>query len=81
MDKHYFQHGNFFILIKHIYIAYIMYILYIQEYDTDELVVDIISSNTHSVVNLVSPWVHRKKEEILTWGKKTHPEIVEVKKN
>jgi len=47
------------------------------DYDTDELIVDIISSNTHSVVNLVSPWVHRKKGEILEWGKKTHPEIVE----
>lgn len=31
------------------------------------------------MVNLVSPWVHRKKKEILEWGKNAHPEIVEVK--
>jgi len=49
----------------------------IGEYTTDDLIVDIISSNTHSVVNLVSPWVHRKKNEILEWGKKNHPKIVE----
>ncbi|ORX60858.1 hypothetical protein BCR36DRAFT_578930 [Piromyces finnis] len=46
-------------------------------YNTDDLIVDIISSNTHSVVNLVSPWLHKKKQEILEWGKKIHPEIVE----
>jgi len=49
----------------------------IGEYDTDDLIVDIISSNTHSVVNLVSPWVHKRKDEILKWGKEAHPEIVE----
>ncbi|ORX77155.1 hypothetical protein BCR32DRAFT_64594 [Anaeromyces robustus] len=46
-------------------------------YNTDDLIVDIISSNTHSVVNLVSPWVHKRKDEILEWGRKEHPEIVE----
>jgi len=47
------------------------------DYNTDDLIVDIISSNTHSVVNLVSPWLHKKKNEILEWGKNAHPEIVE----
>ncbi|KAL6613049.1 hypothetical protein U3516DRAFT_592157 [Neocallimastix sp. 'constans'] len=47
------------------------------DYNTEDLIVDIISSNTHSVVNLVSPWVHKRKEEITEWGKKNHPEIVE----
>jgi len=47
------------------------------DYNTEDLMVDIISSNTHSVVNLVSPWLHKKKNEILSWGRKTHPEIVE----
>ena len=42
------------------------------------MIVDIISSNTHSVVNLVSPWLHRKKKEILEWGRKNRPDIVEV---
>jgi len=49
-----------------------------KDYNTEDLIVDIISSNTHSVVNLVSPWVHKRKEEITEWGKKNHPEIVEV---
>jgi len=34
----------------------------IGEYNPEDLIVDIISSNTHSVVNLVSPWVHKKKK-------------------
>jgi len=37
--------------------------------------VHIISSNTHSVLNCLSPWIHQNKEKILKWGKEAKPEI------
>jgi CRP-like cAMP-binding protein len=33
------------------------------------LTVDIISSNTYSFVNLLSPYLHEHKEKIMAWGK------------
>lgn len=47
------------------------------DFNPENLIVDVISSNTHSVVNLVSPWLHKRKEMILEWGKKNYPDIVE----
>jgi len=37
--------------------------------------VAIISSNTHSVVNCVSPFLHSHREEILEWGRENVSEI------
>ncbi|OUM62344.1 hypothetical protein PIROE2DRAFT_69517 [Piromyces sp. E2] len=53
----------------------------IGEYDTNDLIVDIISSNTHSVVNLVSPWLHKKKSEILDWENSQNKQRKDQKKN
>jgi len=39
------------------------------------LCVDLISSNTHSVLNLLSPYVHKKYPEILSWGRENHPDV------
>jgi hypothetical protein len=38
-----------------------------------EIGVDIISSNTHSVINCLSPYLHRKKSEIMAWVAKEKP--------
>jgi len=38
-------------------------------------VVDIISSNTHSVKNLISPYIHANREKIVEWGRLHHPEV------
>lgn len=38
-----------------------------------ELEVDIVSSNTHSVINCLSPYLHRKRAEILSWAEKEKP--------
>ena len=39
-----------------------------------ELAVHVISSNTHSVPNCLSPWLGRNAEKILAWGEETgHP--------
>ena len=46
--------------------------------DIENISVSLISSNTHSVVNLISPWVHKNKELILDWGKKTQPNAFNV---
>ena len=37
---------------------------------------NIISSNTTSVRNLVSPYIHKNKSKIEDWGKETHPDIM-----
>ena len=40
----------------------------------DNVIVSIISSNMHSVVNLVSPWIHNNRTMLLEWGQKFSPE-------
>ena len=40
-----------------------------------ELRVHIISSNTHSVANCLSPYMGRRREEILAWGRTHMPEL------
>ena len=40
------------------------------------LVVDIVSSNTHSVLNILSPYLHSHRSEIMAWGKEHTPEIL-----
>ena len=37
--------------------------------------VHIISSNTHSVTNCLSPWLAENADAILAWGREHHPEI------
>lgn len=39
------------------------------------LEVHIISSNTHSVANLLSPYLARRRDELLTWGRTNRPEL------
>ena len=39
------------------------------------LEVHVISSNTHSVANCLSPWVHRRRDELLAWGRAERPEV------
>lgn len=39
------------------------------------LAVHLISSNTHSVGNCLSPFVARRREEILAWGRRAHPAL------
>ena len=41
-----------------------------------ELTTHIISSNTTSVRNLISPFIHKNKSKIEDWGKGTHPDIM-----
>lgn len=36
-----------------------------------------ISSNTHSVTNLLSPWVRQKAEDLLSWGRENLPHAFE----
>ena len=43
--------------------------------DDDALEVHIVSSNTHSVSNCLSPFLGRRQADILAWGKLHHPEI------
>lgn len=35
----------------------------------DDVLVDIISSNTHSVVNILSPYLHSMKDVIFAWAR------------
>ena len=42
------------------------------------LTVDIMSSNTHSVVNLLSPYLHSHRDEILEWGKEHCKEVPDL---
>lgn len=44
----------------------------------DDLDVHVISSNTHSVTNCLSPWLVEHAHEILAWGEQAHPELVEA---
>lgn len=39
------------------------------------LEVHIVSSNTHSVGNLLSPYLARRKDELLAWGRRERPEL------
>lgn len=39
------------------------------------LEVHIISSNTHSVANLLSPYLARRRDEVLQWGRSARPEV------
>jgi len=43
----------------------------------DDLVVDIVSSNQHSVKNCLSPYVHSKRNEFLNWAKENARQILE----
>ena len=43
----------------------------------DTLDVHIISSNTHSVGNCLSPYVARRRAEILAWGRERYPALCE----
>jgi CRP-like cAMP-binding protein len=43
--------------------------------DSDELEVHIISSNTHSVANCLSPYLGKRAEEIARWGREHRPEL------
>jgi hypothetical protein len=50
-----------------------------EETDPDDtLVVDIISSNTHSVLNCLSPYLHEHAEEILAWAAVKLPYLSDV---
>ncbi len=44
-----------------------------EEEEECEIEVDIISSNTHSVINCLSPYLHRKKPEIMAWVAREKP--------
>ncbi|MCB9669112.1 MAG: cyclic nucleotide-binding domain-containing protein [Alphaproteobacteria bacterium] len=44
----------------------------------DDFPVHIISSNTHSVTNCLSPWLQENAERVLTWGREAHPEIMDL---
>lgn len=41
----------------------------------EDLEVDIVSSNTHSVVNCLSPYLHEHREDILAWGQEHLSEL------
>lgn len=43
----------------------------------DALDVHIISSNTHSVQNCLSPYLRERADEIEAWGREHHPELFE----
>lgn len=40
-----------------------------------QLEVHIVSSNTHSVSNCLSSWVHSRRDELLAWGQRTQREV------
>ncbi len=45
----------------------------------DDVAVHVISSNTHSVHNCLSPWIGAHSERILAWGRETgHPLVEEA---
>lgn len=46
--------------------------------DSPELRVHLISSNTHSVGNCLSPYVARRRDDILAWGRQHYPALVEA---
>ncbi|KAJ3338362.1 hypothetical protein HDU93_009597 [Gonapodya sp. JEL0774] len=48
------------------------------EWSEADLDVDIISSNTHSVINILSPFLHARRDEILGWGRKYKKDVVEA---
>lgn len=44
----------------------------------DDFPVHVISSNTHSVTNCLSPWLQENAETVLAWGREAHPEVMEA---
>jgi CRP-like cAMP-binding protein len=44
----------------------------------DDFPVHVVSSNTHSVTNCLSPWLADNADRILAWGETTHPEWVDA---
>ena len=44
-----------------------------------DLPVHIISSNTHSVANCLSPWLHRHRREVEAWGRTHTPDLFEAR--
>ena len=34
----------------------------------ESVAVSLISSNTHSIMNLLSPWVHQNRNKMIEWG-------------
>ncbi|KXS21030.1 hypothetical protein M427DRAFT_350598 [Gonapodya prolifera JEL478] len=48
------------------------------DWSEDDLDVDIISSNTHSVINILSPFLHSRRDEILEWGRKHKKDVVDA---
>ncbi len=44
----------------------------------DTFPVHIVSSNTHSVTNCLSPWLAENADRILEWGRSAHPEWVDA---
>lgn len=44
----------------------------------DDFPVHVISSNTHSVTNCLSPWLQENADDVLAWGREVHPEIVDA---
>jgi CRP-like cAMP-binding protein len=43
--------------------------------EDDELDVHIVSSNTHSVGNCLSPYLARRRDEVLAWGGDSRPDL------
>ncbi len=44
----------------------------------EDYTVHIISSNTHSVTNCLSPWLQENREQVEAWGWRAHPNIMEA---
>jgi len=43
--------------------------------DDPELEVHIVSSNTHSVANCLSPWLADRRDELVAWARERRPEL------
>jgi CRP-like cAMP-binding protein len=48
------------------------------ELDDPDLEVHLISSNTHSIGNCLSPYIGRREEELLAWGRAHRPELCDA---
>lgn len=51
-------------------------LLSLSSLEKEEVIIDIISSNTHSVVNTLSPYIHSQKQNILDWGRREKSEFI-----
>ena len=51
-------------------------LLDLEHWLENDISVDIISSNTHSVSNILSPFLHSKRQEILEWGRLNKAELI-----